>query len=450
MNGTAEYIMAFDLGSSRIVAALGKKSVNGELRVLAVEQRPVDADIRHGVVHNIEEVASKVRELKEALCRSQMPELAVNHVYVSINGYTLRTKELVTEANYDGTTIFSENELDELADQIPSSIPEGFCMINFYQQEFLVDGKLDKNPVGSMPKHVKAVYKLVGAREDVVNKTEAAFKSIKLTCCTSLGPVATAEAVLTQEEKNKGVVCLDFGSETTSVCVYKGDIIRYVAVLPFGGRNLTLDLLQLNMDEDDAEKIKLEKGDATHYSELEEKEEEVSMTRELCEINDIFVARIEEIVENIWVQINRSGVEPAKLLSGIVMTGGASRLPNLDKLLKRKTGLSVRTGLPVVQLESDSARAYGKLELARCIGLLLQGKDGSFHKPVQTAVEQKLEFYNTDETESVVKLENLKEEAPKKKEKKTKVPIEDKPKVVKESPITKMVKVVTRFLNEDN
>jgi cell division protein FtsA len=445
MNGTAEYIMAFDLGSSQIVAALGMKTEREELRVLAVEQRPVDTDIRHGVVHNIEEVASKIKELKDALCQSQIPELAVSHVYTSVNGYTLRTKDAQIESNYGGITIFTEKELDELADQIHEYIPEGFSMVNFYQQEFLVDGKIDKNPVGAMPKHVKANFKLVGGREDVLSKTDAVFQYLKLSNCTSLGPVASAEAVLSPEEKYKGAVCLDFGAETTSIAIYKGDIVRYVAVLPFGGRNLTLDLLQLNMDEEDAEQIKLMKGDALHYTELEIREEEDKLSKESKEINDILVARIEEIVENIWVQINRAGIEPAKLLSGIVMTGGASRLPNLEKLLARKTGMSVRIGLPVVQLESESARLWGKLELSRCIGLLLQGKDGCFPKPVENVVKEDVKpLVAVDQI-----LDGFPAEKPKEVIKKEKV---EKPvKTKKKSAVFKGIfNNITEFLNDEN
>lgn len=447
MNGTADYIMAFDLGSSRIVAALGMKTESGELRVLAVEQRPVDTDIRHGVVHNIEEVASKIKELKDVLCQSQSPELAVSHVYTSINGYTLRTKDAHIESNYGGVTLFTEKELDELADQIPEFIPEGFSMVNFYQQEFLVDGKIDKNPVGAMPKHVKANYKLVGGREDVLSKTDAVFQHIKLSSCTSLGPVASAEAVLSPEDKYKGAVCIDFGAETTSIAIIKGDIVRYVAVLPFGGRNLSLDLLQLNMDEDDAEQIKLLKGDALHYTEMEIREEEDPISKESKEINDILVARIEEIVENIWVQINRAGIEPAKLLSGIVVTGGASRLPNLDKLLARKTGMSVRMGLPVVQLESESARLWGKLELSRCIGLLLQGKDGCFPKPTEIVVKEEVKpLLAEDQTLDGFPAEKPKEKKKEKEKEKVKVV-----KVKKKSTVFKGIfNNITDFLNDEN
>jgi cell division protein FtsA len=445
MNGTSDYVMAFDLGSSRIVGGLGKKTENGQLRILAMEQRPVDSEIRHGIVHNIEEVAATIKELKEILSQSHTPPMVVNHVYTGINGYTIRTKDVRIDSLLGGTEIFTEKELDELNDQIPEFLPEGFFPVNVYQQEFLVDGKVDRNPVGSMPKRVEANFKVVGGVEDVISKTEAAFKNIKLSSCTLLGPVASAEAVLTAEEKTKGVVCVDFGAETTSVCIYKGELVRYVSVLPFGGRSITLDLLQLNMDEEDAEQIKLIQGTALHHTEMEVKEEEEALSREFKEINDIIVARVEEIIENIWAQISRSGIESVRLLSGIVMTGGASRLPGLDTLLARKTGMNVRIGIPTMNLEPESASIYGKLELSRCVGLLLQGEDGCFPLEATPRVEVK-PLTGTDQT-----LEGFPVETPKpvppKKEKKVKEP---KPKKEKGKKIQDFLSGITDFLNNDN
>jgi len=378
MNGTADYVMAIDLGSSRIVAGLGKRDEDGALRILAMKQMPSDSEIRRGIVHNIEDVAGTVRKLKEDLSNSQTPPLVVNHVYVGINGYTLRTKDVNVFSQFGGTELFTEKDLDELTDQIPENLPDDFYPINVYQQEFLVDGKLDRSPIGTTPKRVDAHFKVVGGNEDVARKTETAFESIKLSANLELGPIASAEAVLMPEEKSKGVVCVDFGAETTSICIYKNELVRFVSVLPFGGRNLTLDLLQLNLDEEDAESLKLLKGTALHYTDFEAQEGEEPFTKEDQEVNEILVARIEEIVENIWAQINRSGIETNKLLSGIVITGGASRLPDLEKLLARKTGMLVRKGDPSMYLDANSAAVFGKPEYARCIGLILQGKDGCF------------------------------------------------------------------------
>ncbi len=455
MNGTADYVMAIDLGSSRIVAGLGKRDEEGALRIIAIKQMPSDSEIRRGIVHNIEDVAGTVRKLKEDLSNSQTPPLVVNHVYVGINGYTLRTKDVHVFSQFAGTELFTEKELDELTDQIPENLPDDFFQMDVFQQEFLVDGKLDRSPIGTTPKRVDAHFKVVGGIEDVSRKTETAFESIKLTANLTLGPIASAESVLMNEEKSKGVVCIDFGAETTSICIYKNDLVRYVSVLPFGGRNLTLDLLQLNLDEEDAESLKLLKGTALHYTDFESQEGEEPFTKEDQEVNEILVARIEEIVENIWAQINRSGIETNKLLSGIVITGGASRLPDLEKLLARKTGLTVRKGDPSMYLDSNSAAVFGKPEYARCIGLILQGKDGCFaiveKEPVvevvktQVLQEQTFDGFDLEPAKPIMQ--------PKKfvKEKHVKPPKPPKPpKEPKTGGLKSIFGNITDFLNNDN
>jgi cell division protein FtsA len=324
-----------------------------------------------------------------------------------------------------------------------------------FQQEFLVDGKIDRSPIGTTPKRVDAHFKVVGGNEDVARKTETAFESIKLSANLELGPIASAEAVLMPEEKSKGVVCVDFGAETTSICIYKGDLVRYVSVLPFGGRNLTLDLLQLNLDEEDAESLKLLKGTAQHHTEFEGVEGEELFTKEDQEINEIMVARIEEIVENIWAQINRSGIEPNKLLSGIVITGGASKLPDLENLIARKTGMLVRKGDASIYLDTTTAAVFGKPENARCIGLLLLGKDGCFAVVEKETV---IEVVKTPVIKEQI-LDGFEEEPPKKpimqpkivKEKHVKPPKALKPpKEPKTSGFKNILGSITEFLNNDN
>jgi cell division protein FtsA len=194
-----------------------------------------------------------------------------------------------------------------------------------------------------------------------------------------LGPLASAEAVLKPEDKSKGAVVVDFGAETTSVCVYKGNILRYMAILPFGGRSITMDLGQMNLDEDEAENLKLEKGTAIHYTEQVDPEEQKAFLETLSEsdklANDIIVARIEEIVDNIYAQISYSGIEPQKLTEGIIITGGASQLPGIEILLEKRTQMSVRVGNPAqnIAVVADGIELTPKDSL--CVGLLLLGNE---------------------------------------------------------------------------
>jgi cell division protein FtsA len=388
MNGVSDYVVAIDLGSSSIVGGLGKKEEDGRIRILAMDQIAVNSEIRRGIVHNIEDVSGTVKDLITILSRSQEKPIGINHVYVGMNGYTTRTVDIHVSSYPTGDELFKENDLYELQDQVRDQVPDGLDVLDIFTQEFLVDGKTDLSPVGSMPKRVDAHYKVVGGKEELSKIIETTFSRIKLNYRTVLGPVASAQAVLRPDEKNKGVVCIDFGAETTSLCIYKNNLVRYVSILPFGGRSITHDLIQLNVDEDEAEDLKLSKGSAIHYTELRKEEGEEAWTKDDMDINEIVVARIEEIVENIWAQISRSGIEPQKLICGLVITGGASELNGLEVLLAKKTGMNVRKGDSGLHLLPECALPYGNPENAQCIGLLLMGEGGCCSLPEEEKIQE--------------------------------------------------------------
>jgi cell division protein FtsA len=376
MNGISDYVVGIDLGSSKVVGALGKREENGLLNVLTVEELPVRSAIRYGVVHNIEEVAGSIRDMISILSRFHGKAIGINHVYVGINGYSTRTKDISVYSLFSGEELVQEKDLYELLDQVRDQVPENFDIIDIFTQEFLVDGKVDQSPIGSMPQKVEGFYKVVGGKETISRNMEATFRSAGLTYRTMLGPVASAEAVLRTDEKAKGAVCIDFGAETTSLCIYKNNLVRFVSVLPFGGRNITNDLLQLNLDDAEAEELKLSNGNALHFTELKKKEEEAVWNKEDMEANEVIVARIEEIVENIWAQMIGSGVDTQKLIGGLVLTGGASQLSNLPDLLAKKTQMNVRLGVPDQNMLEESVAKYGKPQFAQCIGLLMKGEGG--------------------------------------------------------------------------
>jgi cell division protein FtsA len=338
---------------------------------------------------------------------------------VSLNGYTIRTVDVSSTTYLSGEELVNERHLDELSDDAQSQVPDNLDVMDIFTQEFLVDGKIDIHPVGSMPQRVEGHYKIVGGKAAILKGLDTCFERIHLQYETILGPVASAEAILRPEDKSKGAVAIDFGAETTSLCIYKGNIVRYIAVLPFGGNNITKDLLQLNVDEEEAEKFKLDKGTAIHFAEQKNDDSEDNELEKLSdfdkEANDIIVARIEEIVENIWAQIRYSGIEPQKLTEGLVLTGGASQLRDLTELLRKKTDMPVRIGHLGQDILSEHSELYFKPENAQCIGLLLLGKTGcccSLKEPVnivstelettikeQTPREQILDGFSVDSVE---------------------------------------------------
>jgi len=379
MSSVTELIIGIDLGSTSITGVLGRR-ITGGIELIALEKIPVISGIRRGVIHNIEEVSRGIQELLDKLTDKSVQKCKVNQIYIGINGYSIRTVDVTCTTNLSGDEIFNENHLDDLSDEVESKVPENLSIIDIFPQEFVVDGKIDVNPVGSMPSIVEAHYKVVAGKPVIFRNIDACMDRLHIRYEQILGPLASAESVLVSDEKAKGVVVVDFGAETTSVCIYKGNMVRYISILPFGGANITTDLLQLNIDDEEAERLKLENGTALHYSEIsniEEKNPEMAAKTDFeKETNEIIVARAEEIVENIYAQIRFSGAELQKLTAGIVITGGASRLPGLDTLISRKTGMSIREGNPMQNIASKPEGLEVQPRDALGIGLLLLGKTG--------------------------------------------------------------------------
>lgn len=385
-----ELIIGIDCGSSGLKGGLARRETSGKTTLLALSQIPDYVSIRRGAVHNVEIAGNNIQALLKQLLADAKVEGTVVYVYVGINGYTIHSLEAKSSLSLSGTERLNHKHLDELNDEAQLMIPEDLCTIDVFPQDFLVDGKSDTNPVGTMPTSVEARFKFIVSQSFLFKNLDACFESLNLEYQMNLGSLASAEAVLTQEEKNKGVVVADFGAETTSIIVYKNNLVRYAVVLPFGGNNINKDLQHLNVDKQEAERIKVEKGSAIHYNESDDDEAFKSYAEFDKESNEVIVARIEEIVDNLYAQIRYSGMEPQRLTEGIVITGGASRLEGLSTLIAKKTGLKVRIGNPAQGVDISEGLAVGP-EDAQCIGLLLLGEKNCIKPdaPATTTNEKK-------------------------------------------------------------
>ena len=156
-----------------------------------------------------------------------------------------------------------------------------------------------------------------------------------------IAPLVTANAVLTESERRSGCALVDFGADTTTISVYKNNILRFLTVLPLGGNSITRDITTLQMEEEEAERLKKTYGDALYEEEPEQEEatcklDDDSRIIKVADLNNIIEARAEEIIANVWNQIQLSGFDD-KLLAGIIMTGGATNLKNLEEMLRKRS-----------------------------------------------------------------------------------------------------------------
>ncbi len=267
---------------------------------------------------------------------------SIAKVYVGIGGQSLRTVRNVVSRDLEEEAIISEELVNAIGDENVAIPVVDMDILDVAPQEYKVGNNLQANPVGLVGSHIEGRFLNIVARSSVRKNLEHCFQQAKIDIADQLiAPLVTANAVLTESERRSGCALIDFGADTTTISVYKNNILRFLTVLPLGGNSITRDITTLQMEEEEAERLKKTYGDAL-YEEDESEEpatcklEDESRTVELSKLNNIIEARAEEIIANVWNQIQISGYED-KLLAGIILTGGAANLKNLEEMLRRRS-----------------------------------------------------------------------------------------------------------------
>ncbi len=425
MTPESSYVAVLDIGSSRIIATLGCVE-NGQLHPIVSEKAVLKDEVRRGVIQKVGEVSRIVRELIDKIEQNPSCRCKINQITVGLNAYTLSSSQAISVLNFAEQTEIDESHLNQLCDDaIDAHCPEGKDMIDCFVQDYILDGSRLTQPKGDRCKRIEARYRMVTARPNIQANLEEMLHEARLDdTYIKLGLLASAEAVLSEDDKQRGAVVVDFGAQTTGICIIKEHIVRYLAVLPFGGENITRDLMSLdNLNRDECEKIKCQSGSAIHYSEHNQKDR--SMGRSVQElsakdkdISDIIVARQEEIVENIWAQIRYSSEAPQMLGAGIFMTGGASRMKDLDKLLEKKTQMKVHPCSLKEQLTGSFNISYAEPEYAQTYGLMRLAKPGgcvAVEEPDPQPATENASLFSDEEIPTVEAEKQPRTSAPKQK-----------------------------------
>ena len=336
---TTDFIAAIELGSSKISAIAGKKQSDGRVEVLAHARVDAPSFIHKGVVFNIDKAAaaltSVIGKLEEQL------KASVAQVYVGIGGQSLHSlKSAVSRSVSDEESTVSQTLVDALYDENRETPLADYVILDVVPQEFKVDHSLHADPVGVTGHHVTGQYLNLVARTQLKKNVEMAFAQAQIGIADDLlvTAVAEAKAVLTQAEMRQGCALVDFGSDTTTVSVYKNNLLRHLCVLPIGSNNITRDLTSLQIEDEEAEKLKIQYGNAAY--EAQESDPEAScLTSEgraipLAELNNIIGARAEEILANVWSQVRLSGYDN-QLYAGTIFMGGGALLKNLEEAFRK-------------------------------------------------------------------------------------------------------------------
>lgn len=375
---TTDFIAAIELSSSRISGMAGQKNVDGSINVMAYAYEDARLFIRKGLIFNIDKakaaLSSVIRQLEVQLGSS------IAKVYVGIGGQSMRTVKNEINREVTGEDKISQTLIDQICDENRDYPIADMCILDFEPQEYNIDGKLVTEPVGVTGQHLTARFLNVVARATMRKNLEQSFEEAHIeTADMFIIPRALSHSVLTVDELRAGCALVDFGAETTTVTVFKNNLMRYLAVIPLGGNAITKDLSTLQIEEEEAEKLKLDYANfIPEDNEIEEKTITLTDGRAVpaSQVCDIIESRVEEIIANVWNQIQLSSYED-KLLQGVVFTGGACKLPGLEDAFKKVSHIEkIRKALSAQQrLEGTTASINKDGNTNALIGLLCMGNE---------------------------------------------------------------------------
>jgi len=386
MAATKEFIVAIELGSSKITGIAGRKNLDGSISVLAVVKEDATQCIRKGVVYNIDKTAQCLTNIISKLKNQLKSEIA--HVYVGIGGQSIRSIRNVVNRDLPADTIITNNMINQLMDDNRNMDYPEQEILDAVTQEYKVDNQYQLDPVGIKASRLEGNFLNIICRETFYNNINVCFDKAGIAIAELfLAPLALAESVLTEAERRGGCLLVDLGADTTTVTVFHKNVLRHLAVIPLGGNNITRDIASLQIEEHDAEKMKLRYGCAyTDNSDIDNTlnypiDEERSV--ESRKFIDIVEARLNEIIENVWHQVPSEYVD--KLLGGIILTGGGCNMKNLERAFRLHTHIDkIRIAKFVNQTITSSnpdVNAHNGT-MNTVLGLLAKGDDNCSGGPL--------------------------------------------------------------------
>jgi len=376
--------IGLDIGTTKIVAMIGRRNEYGKVQILGVG-RSKSLGVHRGVVNNITQT---IQSIQQAVNEAELSaDCKIESVTVGIAGQHIRSlqhSDYITRTNSE--LVIDEDDIDRLINQVHKLVMlPGEEIIHVLPQEFKVDGQAEiKEPVGMYGGRLEANFHVVVGQVSSIRNIGRCVKSAGLDLeGITLEPLASANAVLSFEEKEAGVALIDIGGGTTDLAVFKDGIIRHTAVIPFGGNVITDDIKEgCSIIEKQAELLKIKFGSAWPG---ENKENEIVSIpglrgRDPKEItfknlSKIIHARTVEIIEQVYLEIKNYGHEEQKkkLIGGIVLTGGGSQLKHIKQLVEYITGMDTRVGYPNEHLAGDTDKDVTIPLFATAVGLVLDG-----------------------------------------------------------------------------
>lgn len=379
---TNEYVAAVDLGTTKVVMAVGRKAEKNKIEIVALKE-VASTGVMKGDLKNIEQASQVLREVKAKL--EQELGIVVREAYVGVSGQHIqcnRTQGYVTVQNVTdtGVTEVRRGDVERLIDdQRNASLPAGKTIISILPQSYTLDGEDDiSEPVGMEGRKLEAKFNVIIGEETAIERIRRCFQRVGLKLAgIVLQPLASAEAVLSDDEKELGVAVIDIGGGTTDICIYYDKVIRHLAVIPIGGNIINKDIRAYGILERYVEKLKTSFGEAVaertpgdKYINIPSVNGQAPKEIAVKTLAGIIEARMYDIIDYVKLEIERCGFK-GRLGAGIVLTGGGANLKNLDLLFKMHTGMDVRVAQPVTYVVAESAELVSAPKYSTLTGIIL-------------------------------------------------------------------------------
>ena len=406
-----ELYIGLDIGTTKIVAMIGVINEYDKLKIIGVGKSK-SLGVHRGVVNNISQTIQSIQSaINEAENNSNEK---IDKVIVGIAGQHIRSlqhSDYITRENSD--EVINIQDIEKVINQVYKLVMmPGEEIIHVLPQEFKIDGQSEiKEPVGMFGGRLEANFHVVVGQVSSIKNIARCVKSSGIDFDgITLEPLASADAVLSREEKEAGVALIDIGGGTTDLAIFKDGIIRHTSVIPFGGNIITDDIKEgCSIIEKQAELLKIKFGSAWPGENKDNEIVSIPGLRgrdpkeiSLKNLSKIIHARVVEIIEQVYMEIKNYGHEDQKkkLIAGVVLTGGGSQLKHLKQLVEYVTGMDTRIGLPNEHLAGNNSIEISNPTFATAVGLVMNSMEKRKSKPLESNLENdEIEKNYENETE---------------------------------------------------
>ncbi len=385
-----DIVVGLDIGTTKIVCMVGKRTEYGKIEILGMGKSE-SVGVSRGVVSNIDKTVGSIKTaVAEAEAQSGVDIRVVN---VGIAGQHIKSLQHRGEKiRHTGEDEIDQKDIDALIDDMYKLVTlPGEEIIHVLPQEYIVDNEQGiKEPIGMAGTRLEANFHIITGQITAAKNIYKCVEKAGLQVAELiLEPLASSEAVLSDEEKEAGIALVDIGGGTTDIAIFQDQIIRHTAVIPFGGNIVTEDIKEgCTIIKSQAELLKVKFGSALANENQENEIVSIPGLRgrspkeiSVKNLAHIIQARLEEIVENLYFEIKNSGFEK-KLIGGIVITGGGSQLKHICQLVEYMTGMDTRIGYPNEHLASKNTEEIISPVFSTGVGLVIKGIEKKQITPV--------------------------------------------------------------------